>query len=758
MQGGIARGRGRPMKHGKRAAAAICGIWLLGSFSVSAAGYEYDPYEQANLRQIGVTEALHETLDGSGFGIAIFDGEFDTSHADFGGRSHLFYPYSGSYGNPDFHGTHVAGIAGAQANGVGVVGVAPGAQVSGYPVFDDYDWVAYDNGRAALEFVRFLNGYGANIVAVNMSYGPERVGDIFMSNELPMLDDYRNEVVIVRAAGNDGVRAQREYYPGTPSKQLGHILIVGSVDENNQISSFSNRAGNACIGKEKTCGLTQKIRYYFIVAPGRDILSDHPDQQLAWASGTSMAAPHVAGAVALIAEDAKKKRISLKPKQIASIIKESATDLGKPGIDTVYGWGLLNVPAALGPVGGTTLVTSPTVQAKTGQQTTRNAIFGNWSYSSSSVTSRSLLSGIVVFDAYGRPFEANADAFVDDSEPSLSERGLEILGLVSNYKTVDFDNGDTAVLAWNATGMDGEVSSALRMVTGGTELSIGIGAPELFLSDVPSQNRAAAPQRFSQIMFSSLGEAGDLFGRSISLGFGSQITERLSGNIFAVTESTLGDETQGLAVTDRLVEEDAEADFAAIGLSYRVTGSWSVGGSYAVLRERGSVVGMVSEGALSLGEEALTRFQGMNVTGDFDDTWSLAAFYTRATIDSSGTAGSLFDPADGWSGDHYGLMLDGRDLVSEGSLLRFSLVKPLQITSGTMSVRVPVGREFDGTINYERRSAGFDSSAMPLEAGVTYLAETGYGTFGLTLELVDTNVNGAGESGASIGAGFSFAF
>ena len=73
-------------------------------------------------------------------------------------------------------------------------------------------------------------------------------------------------------------------------------------------------------------------------------------------------------------------------------------------------------------------------------------------------------------------------------------------------------------------------------------------------------------------------------------------------------------------------------------------------------------------------------------------------------------------------------------------------------------VRVPVSREFDGTVNYVNRSAAFDGSVMPLEAGVTYVAETGYGTFGLMLDLVDTNVNGAGESGLSVGAGFSFAF
>lgn len=749
------------MKSGNPVIGAVSAMSLLIPAYASAADYEYSSRYQPNLAQIGVTKALHDTVDGSGFGIAIFDTEIDTSHIDLAGKSSRYFPYAGDYGDPDFHGTHVAGIAGAVANGRGIAGVAPGAYVYNYSFFDDYNWVAYDNGRRAFNNVRSLNAGGANIVAINMSYGPARRGDMFSPGELNIFDDYKNDFVLVRAAGNDGVNAKYESYAGTASRNLSHLLIVGSVDANNRISSFSTKPGNACIGPQTKCAASERISSFYIVAPGRNILSDYPDQSLAWASGTSMAAPHVTGAVALIAQDAASKKVSLTPSQIASIIKESATDLGQRGVDAVYGWGLLNVQAALAPIGATTVTTEKTV-AKAPKTSKKQAApkpkLGKWAFSKGRGSRRSLLSGLVVFDAYGRPFEANTAAFVDDRKPALSERGLEMLGLVSQQKTADIDSGDTALLAWNATGVDGEVSSALRMVTGGTELSIGIGAPELFLSDVPSDNRAAAPQRFSQIMFSSLGEAGELFGESISLGFGTKLTDRLSGNIFAITDNTLDNDGQGLALTDPMAEDDADADFAAIGLSYRVTDGWSLGGSYAVLRERGAVAGMVSEGALSLGAEALTQFRGVNLTGELDDTWSLAAFYTSATIDSSGTETSLFDPADGWSGDHYGLMLDAKNLVSEGSLLRFSLVKPLQITSGTMSLRVPVGREFDGTVNYEHRSTSFDGSAMPLEAGVTYLVETGYGTFGLMLDLVDTNVNGAGESGASIGAGFSFAF
>lgn len=743
------------MRQGLLTAVSVCGLALALSSPAKAAGYEYSSTYQRNLAQIGVTESLHDRVNGTGFGIAVFDTLADYTHVDLAGKTSSFLPYAGSYTTFPFHGTHVSGIAAAAENGLGIVGVAPGASLYNYAVFDDYGWVAYDYGKRALDSVRLLNSGGARIVSVNMSYGPTAKGDIFLPGELNLFDDYKNDFVIVRAAGNDGSNAVYESYGGTASKNLSNLLIVGSVDANNKISSFSTKPGTACISARKTCTASERVANFFIVAPGENILSDYPGQMLASASGTSMAAPHVAGAVALIAEDAQAKNTSLTPTQIASIIKKSATDLGARGVDAIYGWGLLNVGAALAPVGGTTIVTTPTVKPA---PKPAPAKLKKSRFSRKSLTNRSLLSGLVVFDEFGRPFEANTATLTESASPSLSQRGLDMLGLVSQQKTVDFDNGETAVLGWNAAGVDGEVTSAMHMMSGGTELSIGIGSPHLFLADIPSSNRAGEPQHFSQIMFSSLGEAGELFDEAISVGFGTTLTDRLSADVFVVTQSALERETSGLALTDPQVETGSQADFVAIGLSYRVVENWSVGGSYALLRERGSVAGMVSEGALSLGEEALTQFQGVNVTGKLDQTWSLAAFYTRATIDSYGVQGSLFDAADNWGGDHYGLMLDAKNALQENSLLRFSLTKPLQITSGTMSVRVPVGREFDGTVNYERREASFDGDAMPLEAGVTYLAETGYGTVGFSLDLVDTNVNGAGESGISVGAGFAFNF
>ncbi|MBO6635732.1 S8 family serine peptidase [Parvibaculum sp.] len=736
-----------------------------------AADYEYSSSLQGNLAQIGVTEELHGTVNGEGFGIAVFDSLADYTHVDLQGKTSAYAPYAGSYRFFDFHGTHVSGIAGASDNDIGVVGVAPGSRLYNYAVFDDNGWVAHDLGRRALDAVRTQNLGGANIVSVNMSYGPSTKGDGFIDGELEIFDNYTDDFVIVRAAGNDGRKLRYEPYSGTASTELANLLIVGSVDSNNRLSRFSNRPGGACISVRARCPASERMYNFFVVAPGSDILSDYPGQSLAIASGTSMAAPHVAGVVALVAHDAAQKSTALTPTQIASIIKESATDLGRRGVDAVYGWGLVNAEAALAPVGDVTIETAPTVGAtdpaakqpkatkkKKKKKWGRSRGGGRRAFSQSTIGTGDLLSGMVVFDDYGRPFEANTAAFIGEDSPALSERGLAVLGLVSQRKVADVDTGEHAFLAWNATGLDGKATSALRMVAEGYDLSIGLGAPELFLMEVPSANRAAAPQSFSRIMFSSLGEASELFGEAVSIGYNAKLTDRLTGHVFGLTETGWMDDGDEQGLLEAEPETEGDADFAAAGLSYRVADGWSVGASYAVLRERGTVAGMASSGALSLGEEALTQFWGTNVIGDIDQTFTVSAFYTRAVINSSGTANSLFEDADNWGADHYGVMLDAKNLVHENSVLRFSLVKPLQITSGTTSVRVPVGRELDGTINYVRRNSDFDGSALPLEAGLAYLAETGAGTFGLTLDLVDTNLNGAGERGVTVGAGFAFEF
>jgi len=228
--------------------------------------FEYDLNIQKNLGQIGITSDFHNGVDGEGVGIAILDGYADPTHSDLIGKISTEFLYSGSY-NVDFHGTHVSGIAGGARNGSGTVGVAPGSTLYNFPVFDDNGFVASDLGASILNRITTLNSSGANIRSVNMSYGPAASGDVFLSGELNLFANYKDDFVVVRAAGNSGVNVRRESYSGTASVDLSHLLIVGSVDANNVISSFSNKPGSACISSSRKCASSEKMRQIWIVAP-----------------------------------------------------------------------------------------------------------------------------------------------------------------------------------------------------------------------------------------------------------------------------------------------------------------------------------------------------------------------------------------------------------------------------------------------------------------------------------------------------------
>lgn len=771
---------------------ALSGAGWMAVSAASAANYEYSPVYQPNLAQIGVTPATHANVTGAGVGIAIFDTTADYNHPDLAGHITTYQLYTGRYSTFPYHGSHVSGIAAAADDGSGVVGVAPDARIYNYALFDDRGWVATDSGRRAFDSVVTLNAGGANIAAINMSYGPSSRGDLFMNGELDVLDDYTGDFVLVRAAGNSGTNVSYEKYYGTASVSLANLLIVGAVDANNNIASYSNRAGTNCIGASRVCASSEKVSNFFIVAPGSDIYSDFPNSGYSYLSGTSMATPHVTGAVALIEQDGMNKHVNLTPAQIASIIKLSATDLGAPGVDSVYGWGLLNVAGALGPVGGTEIITTPTVDPtppppdptppppdptppppvvdptppppvtpppspfKPGKKW-RRSIFSAPRFTSFDTSG--LFAGFTVFDAFGRPFQSDISNYITATSGTLSTRTSAMLGMVSRRQQVSLDQGGLSLLAWNTTDGGSTPTSGFHFGGQNYSLDISMGAPSVYFADAPATAPASTAQRFGAVMYSSLGEAQSLFDRSIATGFNARLTDRVSATVFSLNQASddlLGDSTQTNLIAGQPMAA-GQGDFATFGLGYSVGDGWQLGASAARLNEQGTVAGLASSGALSMGDTAQTTLYGANLSGPLSDHVMLTAFYTHAELNSTTTAESLYSGANGWGGHHMGLVLDAQNLMGRDSF-KLSLVKPLQYVDGSVSARVPVGREFDGTVNYDYRTVGFDKTALPLQLGFDYLTETRLGKIGAGLQLSDTNVVGSGQGDIALTLGYSLDF
>lgn len=175
------------------------------------------------------------------------------------------------------HGTHVAGTIAAANNGIGMTGVAYNADIMAIRMGDVSDNSFVNAGNLA-QAIRYAVDNGADVI--NMSLGwSDPTGSIRDA----LAYAASQNVIAVTAAGNSSLSA-----PGSPAHYAtDYGISVGAVDRFGNITNFSNRAGS-------------DRRMHHVMAPGQDIYSTLPGDQYGYQNGTSMAAPHVAGVIALM--------------------------------------------------------------------------------------------------------------------------------------------------------------------------------------------------------------------------------------------------------------------------------------------------------------------------------------------------------------------------------------------------------------------------------------------------------------------------
>lgn len=260
---------------------------------------------------------------GKGVRVAVLDTGIDTEHPDLkvaGGVCTAVVcannvPYDDNFG----HGTHVAGIIAAQQNNKGIVGLAPSVQLFAIKALNN------KGGGSTSQITKGVEWAIQNKIDIlNLSLS---ISEPDRPLELMLKKAYDSGMAIVSAAGNEGGTGQMDTisYPG----KYATVIAVGAVNNNlvrNEISSI---------------GPSMEL-----TAPGIDIYSTYPKELDDWdyvvdgyrqLSGTSMAAPHVTGVLALY----KEQHPGLSNVKLREILQTTARDLGKAGRDEVYGFGLV---------------------------------------------------------------------------------------------------------------------------------------------------------------------------------------------------------------------------------------------------------------------------------------------------------------------------------------------------------------------------------------------------------------------------------
>ncbi|MDP3994113.1 MAG: S8 family serine peptidase [Candidatus Doudnabacteria bacterium] len=272
------------------------------------------------VERIGSGTVHDDDNKGVGVKVAIIDSGIDYTHPDLDANFTGGYDFVNNDANPmddNGHGTHVAGTVAAEDNDTGVVGVAPLASLYALKVLNSSGSGYWSNIIAALQWA-VDNG----MQVTNNSYGAG--SDPGATVKAAFDNSAAAGIFHAAAAGNSGNCAGKGNNVGYPAR-YDSVMAVAATNKSDSRPCFSST------------GVAVELS-----APGVSINSTQLGGGYVKFTGTSMASPHVAGAAALVIAAGVTNN-----DEVRAILNSTADDIGATGKDTHYGYGLVNVAAAI---------------------------------------------------------------------------------------------------------------------------------------------------------------------------------------------------------------------------------------------------------------------------------------------------------------------------------------------------------------------------------------------------------------------------
>jgi hypothetical protein len=279
---------------------------------------DHDPLLQ-NEWWLADVHATEVAPPGPGVPVVVIDTGLDFSHPEFAGRPETaaLNPQSVVDSSEDFHGTAVASLVAAPANGVGMVGVYPQAALRAY----DADLSGKLTEGEVIRGIETAADQGRAVV--NLSFGGTQFDPVLRD---VVFSAFRRGSLVVAASGNSGTQGNLLSFPAN----LAHVLTVAATDSADQPAAFSSSSAGVDIAAPGV-GITTAVPLSYD-STGYKLLD-----------GTSFSAPIVSGAAAWVWT----VRGDLDNTQIFDVMRFSARDVWTPGFDPETGFGILDVASAL---------------------------------------------------------------------------------------------------------------------------------------------------------------------------------------------------------------------------------------------------------------------------------------------------------------------------------------------------------------------------------------------------------------------------
>ena len=685
------------------------------------------PIELRNSWQINQIKAPYLwnlNVSGKGVKVAVLDTGI-RAHQELTGRVLAGYNFvkgvaiaANRSSDDNGHGTHVAGIIGAKnLTNFGtndVVGVAPEVSLIPIKILDRRGSGQVSNIARGLDF---SISQGTHISNLSLGWGGN-IGDTGVANALARA--VNDGQLLAIAAGNDGASQ-----PGWPARYAtaefakGQIIVVGAVDSNNVMPSWSNQAGD-----------TQN---FYLVAPGVDIKSTYNSSNSSYAtlSGTSMATPVVAGAAALI-----KQGWNLSAQQIANILFTTADDLGATGVDTVFGRGLLNLERAMSPYGNPTF---PTL-TRAGTTITTASVLSSASLTPTAYKSALANADLKVagLDEFGRDFIYDFSSLYGVNSTVKDETLSQIMSSMSTnlsvreYKTKDSKMALAQIDTHLATNVTDPFSNHFNKESTITSFFFG---KEFFDQQSFAIGMNTNTNRFFGFADTPFEYSGFVARKAFDnpyLGFESSqnflaYAAPLANNwriSAGVVNNTDAIARQSTSVSGEYRSSQPNLNANLIELSNTIQNN-KFALSVGSVTEQSGMLGGSAGSLFGITESSNTMFMSLkNATKLTKDTWLATSFNNGVTL-KNGSQNSLVSSTSNINSQSWSVGLLSDNIIQKNDRIGFAVSQPLSVTSGNMNLDLPIGLDYDsGTMKFQSRSISMASTSSERDLELSYRMPT----------------------------------
>lgn len=718
--------------------AAFCGVALTGAGCAvgglapapgrpapAPLGTPYDPAGNAEFTRndgvdvINAESAYLRGASGAGVTIAVIDTGIDVDHPDLAANispaSRDIVSGTGDVDDATGHGTKVAGVIAAERNDLGSHGVAYDADLLAVKAYRCSGSVCSFSTADLASAVNYATDQLAHVI--NMSLGGDVPADPNLNAAMQRAANAGAYIVAAAGNNNDPEPVYPANVAGSPAF-AGMVVAVAAATDSGSIASFSNDCGAAM----NSC----------LVAPGVSIATTRDGAtsatQTTLASGTSFAAPHVSGALALLVQlypDA----YAADPRSITMFMFDGARDVGAAGVDTVYGHGMLDVAGAIDVADAAIAAAAVPLSSGgtaplSGSSLSTSAVFGN---APAGLTALDDAIAVIRLSDGDHPYPARLDANVAAAPRTLS---LDNVLTADTIRTIGDALGERLSIAMAWSGEDALVGGSPvagldtadpqspsvhgLQLTGSVGRSTGFGLG----IDVAAANQLS--------LDSVAGRAGTLFlFADETLNPVALLAGR--GNALRLSRS-FGDATRfGLGLfegeTVDLLDGGADGSAATLGQA-SLARSFAAGGilllDLGILDEATAQLGSQGTGAFSTDAGATSQF--VRLSGGLPlgrGVELLGSVTVSATDMGAGGTGVFADWGTVWS-NAFAVGAVARDLFGGSDRVGILLGQPLRAYAAAATVTVPVALSPDGEVTQRSERVTLTPTGREIDLQLAY--------------------------------------